>query len=69
MSISRYVIVDDDGVEEPWEYHCFRDAQAEANLRSHPVAIVEREYVYDDSTLVWASDGSTVWPPQENQHV
>jgi len=62
-TISRYVLVNPDDVEQDWEYTDYREAEEEARRLGY--AVIEREYVYDDSSLVWTPDGSETWPPKK----
>lgn len=63
--ISRYVLVNEDDVEDDYEFDSYQEALREAQRRGN-VAIVERTYVYDDTSLVWTPDGSETWPPTRN---
>lgn len=59
-SISKYVLVSSDDVEDDYEYDSYSDAVEEARKRGY--AVISREYEYSYSALVWTPDGSDVWP-------
>lgn len=61
-TISRYVLVDENDVEQDYEYERYDEAQAEAERQG--CAVIEREYEYSDSTLVWTPNASDIWPPR-----
>lgn len=61
--ILRYVVVDSCGNEEDWERETLQDA---IEAGSGDFAVIERVYTYDDSSLVWTSDGSNTWPPDDD---
>lgn len=61
--ISKYVLVDRDDNEGEHEYDSYDEAVKLAEDRN--CAVIERQYVYDDSSLVWTPDGSTTWPPSK----
>lgn len=63
-TISRYVVVDADDEEGDWEYDSFDEAKADA-LEQGDCAVIEREYEYSDSSLVWTPNGETFWPPDK----
>ncbi len=60
-TILRYVLVDRDDREADGEYHILSEAIAAASDGDH--AIIEREYEYSDSSLVWTPNGADTWPP------
>jgi hypothetical protein len=62
--ITRYVLVDLDDNEGDYEFDSLREAQDAADS-DH--AIVERTYVYDDSSLVWTPNGDDTWPPKDKE--
>lgn len=62
-SIERYVIVDKDDHEDDYEYASMDEAIEVIEERTGQWAVVMRHYVYDDSELVWTSDGRHTWPP------
>ena len=62
-TIERYVIANEQGIEEDYEYDTYQDALDATLSSSEPVAIIERVYTYDDSSLVWTSNGEDFWPP------
>ena len=62
-TITRYVLVDADDNEQDYEYE--RYTEAESDARRDGFAVIAREYVYDDSELVWTPDGSDSWPPDD----
>jgi len=64
MPSNTYVLVDRGGVEDDYEYASMAEAVAEAS-RLGGYAVVEREYEYNDSSLVWTPDGEGTWPPAE----
>lgn len=63
--ILKFVIVDENDVESDFEYNRVQDAIDEATRRGGRLAVVQRTYTYDDSELVWTSDGSDVWPSDD----
>ena len=60
MTISRYVLVDENDVEGDFEYESFADAKKDAGTTN---AVIERTYEYSDSELAWTPNGADVWPP------
>ena len=60
--IQKYVLVDQDDVEQDWEYDTFREAQNAAQDQGN-LAIIARTYEYTDSELAWTPNGSGTWPP------
>lgn len=58
--INRYVTIDRDGNESD-EYDTYREALAAAESATG-LAIIERNYEYSDSSLVWTPDGGDTWP-------
>lgn len=67
-TISRYVIVNDQDHEEDHEYDSYDEAETDASARvakhHERLAIIERQYEYTDSELVWTSTGADHWPPR-----
>lgn len=61
-SITRYVVVDDQGNEGDWEYNTMADAIEDAPNDAE-FGVIERVYEYDDSSLVFTSTGADTWPP------
>ena len=61
--IRRYVLVDQNDVEEDYEYDNYQEAYHNANKRN--MAVIARIYVYEDSELVCTPDGSDTWPPED----
>jgi len=66
-TISRYLVVDAfDNHDTAVEYDNFKTAKANAELaaRCHgePYAVLEVEYEFSYTSLVFATDGSDVWP-------
>lgn len=59
-SISRYVLVDRNDQEQDHEYEDYDEA-VQAAGDTH--AVIEREYEYSGSSLVWTPDGRGTWPP------
>lgn len=60
--ILRYVLVDLDNHELPYEYDSYDEAVTAATIAAGDYAVVERVYEYDDSQLLWTPDGLGVWP-------
>lgn len=60
-SISRYVLVDRNDQEQDYEYESYDEAVTAAG-DTH--AVIEREYEYSDSQLVWTPNGRDSWPPR-----
>ena len=60
--ILKYVHVDEDGEQDVWEYDTLKEAISEA---SEGQAVLEREYVYEGSSLAWTPDRSKEWPPAD----
>lgn len=67
MSVNFYQLVDKD--ENP--LGGLRDTYSEAQdmaefyaKRQEPVAIIEYQFEYSDSELVWTSTGDDTWPPE-----
>lgn len=65
-TIERYVLVSRDDSEGEYEYDTLQGAIDDAD-EDH--AVIARQYVYDDSELVWTPDGSDVWPPKVRRYV
>ncbi len=68
-TISKYTIANAEGEDEiDSVYDTFDDAKGRADLKAaqtgEPWAVIELEFEYSDSMLVYATDGSDVWPPQ-----
>jgi len=66
-TITRYVIVTEANHEEDYEYPNLDEAQADAEERCEKgerLAVIERQYTYEDSELVWTSNGGSTWPPR-----
>ena len=59
--ILTYVLVDEDGREDEYEYDSLHEAKM-AVQPGTPTAIIERVYEYDDSSLVWTPNGEDTWP-------
>ena len=59
MKICRYVLVDSDNEEESWLYDTYKEAVKAAG-NTH--AVVEYEFEYVDSSLVYTPNGDSVWP-------
>lgn len=62
-TISKYVLVGLDNVEQDVEYDTFNEAR-DAAVRAGNTAVLEVEYEYSDSSLVWAPGGTDRWPPE-----
>tara|TARA_Y100000310_G_scaffold200101_2_gene200106 strand:+ start:122 stop:316 length:195 start_codon:yes stop_codon:yes gene_type:complete len=62
MTIRKYVLIDRDDQSRDEEYDSFEDAKAVAERTG--CAVVERQYEYADSELVWTPDGANTWPPK-----
>jgi hypothetical protein len=60
--IDRYVLVDRNNHEGDHEYETMDAAIADA---SSDHAVVERQYTFSDSELVWTPDGGNTWPPSK----
>lgn len=60
-TILRYVLSDRDGNEGDVEYDSFFEAKEYAIRYGN--AVIEREYEFTDSSLIWTPDGSETWPP------
>jgi len=63
-AIRRYVLVDKVGHAQDYEYADFTEAKWEAQHSGW--AVIEREYEYIDSRLVWTPNGGDVWPPKRS---
>ena len=63
MTIDRYVLVDRNDIEQDHEYPDCDEAIADARKHAGQFAIIERQYEYSDSELIWTPDGSDSWPP------
>lgn len=61
MTIRTYVLVDRSGSYVSEEMDTLEEAKDEAEDRGH-VAVVEFQYEFTDSELVWTPDGSNIWP-------
>lgn len=64
-TISRYVLEDVDGNQDG-EFDSYQEAEDAAWVSARngvPVAVIELEYEYADSSLVWAPGGADTWPP------
>ena len=60
MQISKYVLVDQYGETESAVYDSYQEAEREAGS-TH--AVIEYQFEYADSELVYTPDGSGTWPP------
>jgi hypothetical protein len=60
--ISRYVLVSKGNQEGDHEYEEYDEA-VEAAGDDH--AVIERQYEYADSELVWTPNGGDTWPPKK----
>jgi hypothetical protein len=51
-------------------YDTYREARDVATTRAirngEPWAVIELEFEYSDSSLVFTTDGSTIWPPKQD---
>lgn len=61
-TINRYVLVDLHDQEGDYEYESFNEAVNDARRLGY--AVIEREYEYTDSMLVWTPNGRDMWPPK-----
>ncbi len=59
--ITRYVLVRRDDTEEDYEYEDLEEAKSVAARWG--LAVIERQYEFSDTDLVWTPDGSGTWPP------
>lgn len=74
-SILKYVVVDKHDQEQDWEEDTYQEAVDEAERRAtatgDPWAVIEREYEYSDSALVYTTDqghgDSISWPPSKRE--
>lgn len=64
-TITRYVLVDRNDVEQDYEYEHLDEAKIRAGQQD--CAVLAREYEYADSDLVWTPDGSYTWPPKDKR--
>ena len=64
MTISRYVLIDENNQEGDCEYESYDEAVAGAGS-DH--AVIERTYEYSDSELVWTPNGADTWPPSKGR--
>lgn len=67
MTIYKYVIVNDcnEVISDSGGYDDFQKAKKCAEKMGGLVAVVKRAFEYSDSALVWTSDGSDIWPPED----
>jgi hypothetical protein len=65
--IRKYVLVNANDQEENHEYNLLHDAVEDAKRRHVPMAVIARTYVFDDSEMVWNTEGSDVWPVNGGQ--
>lgn len=63
--ITRYVLVGQENREGDHEYESYDEAIMAAQGHLGRYAVIERQYRYDDSELVWTPDGATRWPPAD----
>ncbi|QWS68266.1 hypothetical protein SEA_VANLEE_150 [Gordonia phage VanLee] len=67
--VTKYVLVDvNDQPVGDVEYDHFpnaRDAALARTANGEPTAVVERQFTYSDSELVWTPSGRTDWPPPD----
>lgn len=67
-AISRWVTEDVNREQGAYVFDNYREAVKSADAlaanEGQPVAVIELEFEYSDSSLVYATDGSTVWPPK-----
>ena len=61
MTLSRYVCVDTDDHEHDILFDTYAEALAYAEQAG--CAVVEYEYEFSDSNLVWTPNGESTWPP------
>ena len=67
MTIDRYVLVDKNDVEQDFEYTDYDEALAAARKYNGEFAVIEREYIYSDSDLIWTPEGCDSWPPRRTK--
>ena len=65
MTITRYGLVDRDN-NERGDYDTYDDAVEDAKELGG-YAVVEYQFEFADSELVWTPDGSTRWPPKDEE--
>lgn len=63
MPIYRYIVVDADNEQVRSDWEDYDDAETAAGRLEQPTAVVEREYTFSDSQLIWTSTGDDFWPP------
>lgn len=69
-NILKYVIVNENNVEDEHEFDTLVEARGVAEVRSglgERLAIIERQYAFEDSDLAWTSTGDTTWPPMTTE--
>ena len=62
-TIERYITMNRANQEGDIEYETLEEAIEEA--KGIEGAVIEREYSYTDSQLVWTADGGNQWPPKD----
>jgi hypothetical protein len=74
MTLYRYVIMDEQDYEaEAIMFEEYTEAKEEADRlftgSGKHFAVVEHVYVFGDSELAYTTDGSDIWPPEENDEL
>ena len=68
MIISKYDVIDATGESVAGTFDHYDEAKRDADDRSSDTemfAVIEMEFEYRDSALVYTTDGSNVWPPED----
>lgn len=61
MNITTYVVVDENNQYASEEHDTMQEAINDATQRGN-AAVVELQYEFTDSELVWTPNGGNVWP-------
>jgi hypothetical protein len=70
MTIYRYAVAAVDGeLDETYETYAAATKRADqlAQQEGQPHAVIEFEFEFADSGLVYATDGSVEWPPRKEE--
>ena len=62
-TIHKYELVEANNVEQGYEYDTLDEAIHDAV--KYGMAVIEIEYEWADSSLMWTPNGSNTWPPEE----
>ncbi len=69
-TINKYVIEDVSREQGDYLFDTYSEAKGAADITAasngEPFAVIELEFEYSDSSFVYATDGSTVWPPNDD---